>query len=220
MYNLNSNIETNYQTSGTKWWNIWPGRRKQSDRETVAKKEVKKEDTPPSPIPIPKTETISRSNLKDIPLEIVPAPSSQPKDVPLSALSEKRLRLARSLQLLQSDIRLAREGIETLENRLERISLASSARQIDSDRRVTLRRERGEPPPLIPPPLSQPVTSELPRGGTYLWLPFQKGWIIWILWVLLVVQGWVIWTFTSKSIESRWEPYSFGDWGRDVKWPT
>src|SRR5277367_5321089 len=124
---------------------------------------------PPSPIPAPQP-----------PFQLT-SPSSPPNPPPsksdfppsLSTLSEKRLRLARSLHLLQSDIRLAREGIESLESRLEQISLASTARTIDSDRALTLRRQRGDPPPqlVFPPAQAQGEWRE----GTYVWLPWTRG---------------------------------------------
>ena len=156
----------------------------------------------PTSIPPRNPDTLSSS--------IVPTPS-------LSTLSEKRLRLARSLHLLQSDIRLAREGIETLESRLETIHLASTARQIDSERRITLRRQRGDPPPVITLP-AKPQALEL-RGGTYVWLPFQRRWIVWILWIIVLFQA-VLLSLGRETGRSRWDPYSFGEWGRDVRWPT
>jgi len=153
---------------------------------------------------------------------IPPASTQGPPN--LSTLSEKRLRLARSLQLLQSDIRQAREGIETLETRLESIQTASTARQIDSDRRLTLRRINGDPPPIIqiPQPPVVKKTDVLLSSGTYVWLPFQRTWIIWILWIVLVLQGMLlVGLMKSRGAEERvWEPYSFGEWGRGVKWPT
>jgi hypothetical protein len=147
-------------------------------------------------------------------------PNPSASSPPLSSLSEKRLRLARSLQLLQSDIRQAREGIETLESRLESISLASTARQIDSGRRLALRRARGDPPPTITIPSPQTQHLDL-RTGTYIWVPFQKGWIVWMLWVVLLIQGALIWAVRNwRDGRETWEPYSFGDWAKDEKWPT
>lgn len=142
------------------------------------------------------------------------------RDLPsLSALSEKRLRLARSLHLLQSDIRMAREGIETLETRLENIQDASTARQIDSERRITLRRINGDPLPVIDIPPPTTATTAGLRTGTYVWLPFTRGWIIFILWILVVIQTGIL-VIRSGGEGRRWEPYAFGDWGRDVKWPS
>jgi hypothetical protein len=200
---------TKNSESGGKWWEFWRVKRKTE--------ETPSEEKPHSPVTSPqKPEELLRSPIPRIPSPIPSSPSKEPQSLPLSSLSEKRLRLARSLQLLQSDIRLAREGIETLESRLEGITLASTARQIDSDRRITLRRERGEPPPIITLPAPpQPLSL---RAGTYLWLPFQRGWIIWMLWIILVLQGCLIWGLTPVS--RTWEPYSFGDWGRYEKWPT
>ena len=204
---IKSSIEQESQ-SGGKWWEFWRTKRKPNltDKHEPPERTSIPENHPPEQ----SSTSIPPKNPKTHSSSIVTAPS-------LSTLSEKRLRLARSLHLLQSDIRLAREGIETLESRLESIQLASTARQIDSDRRITLRRQRGDPPPVITIP-TNPQALEL-HGGTYLWLPFQRRWIVWILWIILVVQA-VLLSLRGGTGKSRWEPYSFGDWGRNVRWPT
>ena len=188
------------------WWCFWRRRRKSVEEPP------KNEPSLPSP-------TKPHSPLKSIlkpPRIDPPEPSpSKPGKVPLSALSEKRLRLARSLQLLQSDIRLAREGIETLESRLESITAASTARQIDSQRALTLRQARGDPAPVIAVPVQR---TEL-REGTYLWLPFRSWWVIFLLWCLVIFQICIIF-LKSEGQRGVWEPYSFGEWERNVKWPT
>lgn len=181
------------------WWEFWRKRRK--TEETV------------------KSEAVSSPQLVSLQSQRPPSPS-KPSSPSLPTLSEKRLRLARSLQLLQSDIRLAREGIESLESRLEAITHASTARQIDSERRLTLRKARGDPPPAITnpgPPFS------LPQTGTYVWIPMGHVWLIGLLWVILgTLAGLSLWVGYERSVVGmrRWEPYSFGDWTRDESWPT
>jgi hypothetical protein len=192
-----------------RWWGFW--RRKRKELEDNEEPESLK--TPPSSPPTsPPKVQVQSSPLK-------PFQSTSTSLVPLSSLSEKRLRLARSLQLLQSDIRLAREGIETLETRLEHINLASTARQIDSERRAVLRRQRGDPPPTIDMPSNSSSQMSTLPGGTYLWMPFQRGWVVLLLWFVLLVQaGMVIWMGWDRR--TRWEPYSFGQWAVNEHWPT
>jgi hypothetical protein len=208
---------------GGKWWGFWRRRRKSEEQEPP--KDEPKLHPPKSPsttksppksiLKQPKTDIVS-SPAKPQTSITVP-PSKTRGNLPLSALSEKRLRLARSLSLLQSDIRLAREGIETLETRLEAITAASTARHIDSQRALTLRQARGDPPPVIAIPVPLP-RRELP-GGTYLWLPFRSVWVIFALWCLVIFQVCVIF-LRSETRRGVWEPYSFGEWEKTVKWPT
>jgi hypothetical protein len=205
---INASMKQQESDPSGKWWEFWRKKRKV---------EPTNEDEPPERTSIPQSHPPKQSSTS-VPPENPDTHSSSIVTTPsLSTLSEKRLRLARSLHLLQSDIRLAREGIETLESRLESIQLASTARQIDSERRVTLRRQRGDPPPVITIP-AKPQALVL-RAGTYVWLPFQRRWIVWMLWIIVVFQA-VLLSLGKGRERERWEPYSFGEWGRDIRWPT
>lgn len=203
-----TSIDQQEKEAGRKWWEFW---------RTKRKIDTTNENQPPGRKSIPESHPPEQSVTSIPPKNPDTHSSSKVTTSSLSTLSEKRLRLARSLHLLQSDIRLAREGIETLESRLETIQLASTARQIDSERRITLRRQRGDPPPVITLP-TRPQTLGL-RGGTYVWLPFQRRWILWILWIIVIFQA-VLLSLGSSTGSAGWEPYSFGDWGRDVRWPS
>lgn len=63
------------------------------------------------------------------------------------------------------------------------------------------------------------VAGVLVSSGTYLWLPFRSGWVVGVLWCLLLVQvGMLVWGMERRRM--GWEPYSFGEWEQGVKWPT
>ena len=41
------------------------------------------------------------------------------------------------------------------------------------------------------------------REGTYVWVPWTRGWIVGVLWVLVAVQVWV--SVGGRGESGRWE---------------
>jgi hypothetical protein len=41
-----------------------------------------------------------------------------------------------------------------------------------------------------------------------------------VLWVLVGVQVWIVVMGGGRGTGRGWEPYTFGEWGRDERWPT